>query len=159
MAVQSPRWGGGRWFLWSASLFVLVAIAGALVIEWGLRQMQPMLRRKVVETLSARFHSPVELDRLDVSMRKGVLVSGGGLRILYLAGPTKPDARPNALPMVIVDNFEFSTGWRELLKPTTRLVTVKVNGLRVDIPPKGSRGELDNPKRRGQSALGIVVDR
>src|SRR5271156_7075666 len=161
MAVQSPRWWRGRWFLWSASLFVLVAIAGALVIEWGLRQLQPMLRKKVVETLSARFHSPVELDRLELSMSKGVIVRGGGLRILYLAGPTKPDARPNAPPMLVVDSFEFGTGWRELLRPTTRVVMVKVQGLQVNIPPKELRGSAtpDDPKRKGQPVLGLAVDR
>ena len=152
-------WWRRRWVMWTGAAFVLVGIAGALLVAWGLRQIQPMLRKKVVETLSARFNSPVELDRLSLSMTKDVIVSGGGLRILYLAGPTKPDARPNAPPMLIVDNFEFRTGWRELLKPTTRLVTVKVNGLRVDIPPKGQRGDEDNPKRKGQPVLGIVVDR
>jgi hypothetical protein len=158
-AAEHRQWWRRRWVMWTGAAFVVVAIAGALLVAWGLRQIQPMLRKKVVETLSARFNSPVELDRLSLSMTKDVIVSGGGLRILYLAGPTKPDARPNAPPMLIVDNFEFRTGWRELLKPTTRLVTVKVNGLRVDIPPKGQRGGQDDPKRRGQSALGIVVDR
>src|SRR5271154_5930953 len=99
--AQRPRWWRRRWFMWTVAGFLLVAIAGALVVRWGLRQMQPMLRRKVVETLSARFHSPVELDRLEVSMRKGVIVTGGGVRILYLAGPTKTGVRPNAPPMVV----------------------------------------------------------
>jgi hypothetical protein len=126
-----------------------------------------MLRRKVVETLAARFHSPVELDRLSLSMSKGVMMTGGGLRILYLAGRTKlgaqPDARPNAPPMLRVESFEFSTGWRELLRPTTRVVSVKVRGLQVNVPPddrKEERGAAmpDDPKRRGQPRLGIAVD-
>jgi AsmA-like C-terminal region len=114
----------------------------------------------VVETLAARFHSPVELDRLSLSMSRGVMVTGGGLRILYLAGPTKPDARPNAPPMLTVESFEFSTGWRELLRPTTRVVSVKVRGLQVNVPPKGERGAAmpDDAKRRGQPRLGIAVD-
>ncbi len=130
------------------------------MIEWGLRQLQPRLRQKVVETLSARFHSPVELDRLQVSMRKGILVTGGGLRILYLAGPTKPDARPNAPPMLVVDHFEFSTGWRELLRPTTRVVSVKVRGLEVRIPPKGEGGEAEpeDSKNKKQPEIGLAVD-
>jgi hypothetical protein len=154
------RWWRRRWVLWASAAFVLVGIAGALAVEWGLSQMQPLWRKKVVETLSARFHSPVELDRLELSMNRDIIVTGGGLRILYLAGPTKPDARPNAPPMVVVDHFEFRTGWRELLQPTTRLVTVKVQGLQLNIPPKEERGQAaDDPKRKGQPALGIVVDR
>ena len=91
---ERRRWWRRRWVMWTGMAFLGVAIAGALLVAWGLRQIQPMLRKKVVETLSARFNSPVELDRLSLSMTKGIIVSGGGLRILYLAGPTKPDARP-----------------------------------------------------------------
>jgi AsmA-like C-terminal region len=158
---QRRRWWRRRWFAWVCGIFVVIGIAGALAVEWGLRQMQPLMRRKVVETLSARFHSPVELDRLSLSMARGVVVTGGGLRILYLAGPTKPDVNPHAPPMLTVESFEFETGWRELLRPTTRLLTVKVHGLQLNIPPKGERGEAmpDDPKKRGQSKLGIVVDR
>jgi hypothetical protein len=159
--MQRTRWWRRRWFLVTVATFVVVAVAGSLLVMWGLRQVQPMLRKKVVETLSARFHSPVELDRLSLSMSRGVVVTGGGLRILYLAGPTKPDARPNAPPMLVVDSFEFGTGWRELLRPTTRVVSVKVHGLQVKIPPKEERGAAmpDDPKRKGQPALGIAVDR
>jgi AsmA-like C-terminal region len=158
---KRPGWWRRRWFLVTVSVFLVVAIAGALAVRWGLQQMEPMLRKKVVETLSARFHSPVELDRLSVTMRNGVMVTGGGLRILYLAGPTKPDAQPNAPPMLVVDNFEFGTGWRELLRPTTRVVSVKVQGLQVNIPPKEERGAAmpDDPKRKGQPVLGLAVDR
>jgi hypothetical protein len=157
---QRPPWWRRRWIVWTAVGIVVLAIAGVFGVEWGMRQIQPMLRRKVVETLSARFNSPVELDRLSLSMSKGVMVTGGGLRILYLAGPTKPDARPNAPPMLTVDSFEFGTGWRELLRPTTRVVSVKVRGLQVNVPPKGERGVAmpDDPKRRGQPKLGIAVD-
>jgi hypothetical protein len=143
------------------AVFLLLAVVGAVTAEWGLRQMEPTMRKRVVETLSARFHSPVQLDRLSMSLNRNVVVSGGGLRILYLAGPTKPDARPNAPPMLTVESFEFRTGWRELLRPTTRLVTVKVRGLQLNIPPKqeGAAAGPDDPKRRGQSKLGIAVDR
>ena len=57
-------------------------------------------------------------------------------------------------------SFEFSTGWRELLRPTTRVVSVKVQGLQVNIPPKEERGEAmpDDPKQKGQPVIGIAVD-
>jgi hypothetical protein len=158
--MQRPPWWRRRWFALTVAVIAGAAIVAVFGLEWGMRQIQPMLRRKVVETLSARFHSPVELDRLSLSMSRGVMVTGGGLRILYLAGPTKPDARPNAPPMLTVESFEFRTGWRELLRPTTRVVSVKVRGLQVNIPPKEARGAAmpDDPKRRGQPKLGIAVD-
>jgi hypothetical protein len=158
--MERPPWWRRRWFAWTVAVIVGVAMVAVFGVAWGMRQIEPMLRRKVVETLSARFHSPVELDRLSLSMSRGVMVTGGGLRILYLAGPTKPDARPNAPPMLTVDSFEFVTGWRELLRPTTRVVSVKVRGLQVRIPPKEERGVAmpDDPKRRGQPKLGIAVD-
>ena len=156
-----PRWWRRRWVWWVGAVFVLVAVVGAVAVEWALRQMEPLMRKKVVETLSARFHSPVELDRLSMSVNRNVVVSGGGLRIRYLARPTKPDASPQAPPMLTVESFEFRTGWRELLRPTTRLVVVKVRGLQVNVPPKEERGAAgpDDPKRRGQPKLGILVDR
>jgi hypothetical protein len=144
----------------AAAVIVAATISAGFGVSGVLREIEPMLRQKVVETLSAQFHSPVELDRLEMSMRKGVLVTGGGLRILYLAGPTKPDARPNAPPMLTVESFEFQTGWRELLKPKTRVDSVKVRGLRLNVPPKQERGAAmpADPKRSGQPRLGIVVD-
>ena len=154
---QCKRWWQRRWIAWMGAGFVVLVIAGAVAVKWAMRQMQPLMRKKVVETLSARFHSPVELDRLSLTMSKGVVVvTGGGLRILYLAGPTKPDARPNAPPMLMVESFEFRTGWRELLRPTTRVVSVKVQGMQLNIPPKEERGAAmpDDPKRKGQSLAG-----
>ena len=158
---QRKKWWQRRWIAWMGAVFVVLVIAGGVTVKWAMQQMEPLMRKKVVETLSARFHSPVELDRLSLTMRKGVVVvTGGGLRILYLAGPTKPDARPNAPPMLTVESFEFRTGWRELVRPTTRVVSVKVQGMQLNIPPKEERGAAmpDDPKRKGQSLLGIAVD-
>src|SRR5207237_2040820 len=134
--VKLPPWWRRRWVAFTAAIIVAATVAAGFGVRRVMREIQPMLRRKVVDTLAARFHSPVELDRLSLSMRNGLVVTGGGLRIFYLTGPTEPDARPNAPPMLSVDDFEFDTGWRELLKPTTRVVLVKVRGLKVNIPTK-----------------------
>jgi hypothetical protein len=140
-------------------LLIVLVIAG----EYIARNAEPMLRRRVVANLEDRFHSPVELDTLHLSLLHGLQVSGGGLRILYLAGPDRPDAHPqNAQPMISVRNFEFRTGLRQLFEPTMRVVTVYVQGMQLNIPPKGERGPLipkGDPKRRGQPRIGLVVDK
>jgi hypothetical protein len=159
--LQSRRPGRSRWLLWVCAIVLVLVIAGALTVEWGMRQLQPMMRRKVVETLSIRFHSPVELDNLSLSMTKDIVVTGSGLRILYLAGPTEPNARPNAPPMLTVRSFEFRTELRELLRPTTRVLAVKVDGLQVNIPPSRERGVhgSDDSRKAKQPAMGLLVDR
>jgi AsmA-like C-terminal region len=144
---------------WICATLLLIVVAGALMANWALKNAEPMLRRRVVQTLSARFNSPVELDSLHIAFKNGVLVTGSGLRILYLAGPTKPDANPGAPPMLTVENFDFTTGLRELLRPTTRVVAVNVQGMQIRIPPRPKQASPDNPKRRGQPRWGIAVDK
>lgn len=121
-----------------------------------------MIRARVVESLSARFHSPVELDSLHLDASDGVKVTGNGLRILYLAGPAVPDANKVApLPMLSIDSFEFHTEFKELFKPTTRILAVFVRGLKLDIPPRQPRGanQKDNPRLARQPKISIVVDK
>ena len=50
-----------------------------MVGEVVLRRAAPILKGRVIETLSTRFNSRVELDDLDVSLIKGLAVSGKGL--------------------------------------------------------------------------------
>lgn len=147
-----------RWFFWTGGTLALLLIAAGSAIAWMIRNAEPILRRRVVETLSARFNSPVELDSLKLAYSKDFLVTGTGLRIRYIAGPERPDVNPSASPMLIVPSFEFTTSWRELLRPTSRVLTVHVQGMQIDIPPRAP-GQPDNPKRRGQPRWGIAVDK
>jgi hypothetical protein len=144
---------------------LVALVAGVGVAGYGVRNAEPILRRRVIASLEGRFHSPVELDALHISLAKGLEVSGSGLRIRYLAGPSEPDVQPRgAAPMLSVESFEFRTGLRQLFEPTLRVVEVHVQGMRLDIPPKQERGAMfgkdkDNPKRKGQPRLGVLVDR
>jgi hypothetical protein len=139
-------------------LVVLLAVG-----EYVAHNAEPMLRRRVIANLEERFHSPVELDALHLSLLHGLQVSGSGLRILYLAGPERPDAHPeNAQPMISVNSFQFRSGVRELFEPTMRVVTVYVQGMTLNIPPKQEGRPLiqkDDPKRKGQPRIGLVVDK
>jgi len=131
-------------------LLVALAIAG----EYIVRHAGPLLRSSVVATLAARFHSPVELDSLEISMVKGLEVHGSGLRILYLAGPTKPDIVQQrggaAPPMLSVKSFTFRTTLSDLLHLRANLARVDVDGMELHIPPHGA-GEIEQaetPKAR-----------
>jgi hypothetical protein len=141
-----------RWLLWLAGAVPLVVAVVLLVVVGKYRYYRAhadtILRNRVVSSLSERFNSPVTLDSLHLDTSNGVHVTGTGLKILYLAGPTRPDADPTSPPpMVSVDRFEFQTDFKELLKPTSHILTVFVSGLRLDIPPH----QADSPRRQHRS--------
>jgi hypothetical protein len=161
---SAPRRRGiPRLLAWVGGSALVLLAAGGAVAEYVLHHAEPILRRRLIASLEERFHSPVELDELHISLLRGLQVSGNGLRIMYLAGPSQPDAQPQgAAPMLSVKNFEFRTGIRQLFEPTMRVVTVYVQGMQLRIPPKQERGPLlpkDDPKRRGQPRVGVVIDK
>jgi len=158
------------WRRWWVVLISLLVIAGATtgIAFWAKYQYlrshaDQILRDRVVASLSARFNSPVELDQFHLDIGPTIHVTGGGLRILYLAGPTKPDANPNnPAPMISIDHFEFQTDFKALLEPTTRIVTVNVSGLDLHVPPHGMGHiprKLDNPKPQKQPKISLVFDK
>ncbi len=132
----------------AAGVLVATVVLVAVGAEYGLRHAEPMLRASVVETLAGRFHSPVELDSLHVSLVRGIEVEGKGLRVLYLAGPTRPEieqveARRDGRPlpaMLSVKRFLFHLSLEDLKRMDTRIARVEVEGAEVHIPPHSMGG-------------------
>jgi hypothetical protein len=155
------RWWRSSWIARSGIVIFAILLVIIVALTVFAHRAEPMLRARVIRNLSERFHSPVELDELHLSLFSGFRIEGRGLRILYIAGPTKPDAQPGAPPMLSIRSFQFRSGFRELLEPTLRVVTVKVQGAELHIPPREERGPLmpDDPKRRGEPREGILVDK
>ena len=150
-----------RWAEWTGGVFLLLVVATGVVLEYVILNAEPILRRRVIASLQARFNSPVELDALHISVFKGLQVTGEGLRILRIAGPEQPDAQPQgAPPMLTIRNFQFRAGLRELFEPTMRIGVVQVDGLELHIPPKQNRGPLmARDKAKKQPKITMLVDK
>ncbi len=141
-------WG---WIAVSALLAVIV-LAG--IAEVLLHRAQPIIKGRVIETLSTRFNSKVELDQLDVSVLQGLEVSGDGLRIfppddVVAAGATKP--------LISLAHFSFHAAWTGLFIKPMHVGTVNVSGLAISIPPREMRQQAKGPKRK-LGKIKIVVD-
>jgi hypothetical protein len=146
------------------ALLVITAIAAGGIwaaYRYLRANADALLRNRVVASLQARFNSPVTLDYLHIEMRDGLHVTGRGLKILYLAGPGRPDADPtDPPPMVSIDTFEFQTDFKALLEPTTRIFTVFVRGMQLDIPPHPHiPPPPDDPRLKRQPKISFVVDK
>jgi len=138
-SIVSGSRRSSRWKL--VGIILLVTVAGlAVVAQIVIKRAQPILRARVIETLSNRFQSKVDLATLDVSVINGLEVSGTGLKIYG-----KTDANPYApgfQPLISLDEFHFYAGIRNLFRPAVHVDTVYVKGMELNIPPKQTRQEL-----------------
>jgi hypothetical protein len=142
---------------WAWILFILFLVAAGFGIagEILIKRANPILKGRVIETLSARFDAKVELDSLNVSLIKGLEVSGRGLRIfapddLVAAGATQP--------IIAVQQFSFHASLRGLFIKPTRVGTVYVSGLEIHIPPRQIRDAAGVSTHRHSGKMKIAVD-
>jgi hypothetical protein len=144
-----------RVWVWVFASLLLAVVVLAVIGEVMVSRAVPILKGRVIETLSTRFNSRVELDGFDVSVVKGLEVSGNGLRIfpedeVVAAGATEP--------LIALGHFSFHVNLAGLFLKPMHVGTVHVSGMAIQIPPKEMRAEA--PK--GQRHIGkikIVVDR
>jgi hypothetical protein len=161
---RKPRWWRRTWF--KVVVVVAIVCVGAFLFaaEYMIHHAEPILRARVVETLSAHFHAPVQLDRLDISLIKavelaatGLEVEGSGLRIPYIGDTDQQQTDQNA-PMVYVKHFAFRTRVKGLMHQPTRIAEVDVDGMELHIPPGQMRKQILGPRdQRHGPKVSLVV--
>jgi len=145
--------------LWVQSLAAVLAVAVVcltVAATYIARHADPILRRSVVESLEAKFHSPVELDELHISMLSGVEVQGRGLRILSLTGSAQSGIAPDATPMLSVNRFRFRTSLHDLVLLRAHISRVEVDGMELHVPPdrRGLMPKSNDDKPHIQLSIG-----
>jgi hypothetical protein len=148
------RFGWLKWVGMAVSLGLLV-FGGAT--WWLARHAEPLMRQRIIDTLSAHFQSPVELDEFHVTVAKGLGVEGKGLRIMYLTEVNAQGQRREE-PMLAVDEFYFRTTLANLRKSPMHVGEVHVTGLHLRKPPKEDR-KITPPEPKKPPKESIVVDR
>ena len=139
---------------WIAVSLLIAVIVVATIGEVMAHRAVPILKGRVIETLSTRFNSRVEMDGFEVSLVKGLEVSGSGLRIfpedeVVAAGATEP--------LIALGHFSFHANWTGLFAKPMHVGTVHVTGTAIQIPPREMRAQA--PKgRRHLGHIRIVVD-
>jgi uncharacterized protein involved in outer membrane biogenesis len=131
----------------------LVVIAVVALIVTGIHLSNPYLHRKVVEMLSAKFHSDVELKEFHVYLFPGARIEGTGLVLRH-------EGRTDVPPLISIGEFSAEAGILGLLGKPWKIRQVKLKGLVIQIPPKAERGKQDWSKVRNAPVLigEIVLD-
>ena len=107
---------------------------------------EPMLRTRVIETLTTRFHGRVELGEIHVWIKHGIHVWGKGLKIYGVGDPNPWQA--GVQPLLSVSQFSFETALANLFRDPMRVDTIFVHGLTMNIPPPGERKEIGTLRQR-----------
>ena len=132
-------------------MVVLVVIAELMIHRAG-----PILRRRFTEILSSLFNSRVELDSQNVSVLRGLEVSGDRLRIyppdiVVAAGATQP--------LIALEHFSFHSGLMGLFVEPMHVGVVQATGLQINIPPREMRGQASEQPGKGTGKIKILVDK
>jgi hypothetical protein len=119
-----------------------------------LHRAEPILKGRVIETLSTRFDSQVEMAEFHVSVLKGLEVSGDGLRIYP---PDDVMAAGAKNPLIELGHFSFHADVRGLFLKPMHVGTVHVSRMAIHIPPREVRTQVPKTDRR-IGKIKIVVD-
>jgi len=150
-----PHQGKSRIWKWISISLLLAVIVVATIVEIMVYRSGPILKGRIVETLSTRFDSRVEMDEFDVSVVRGFEVSGSGLRIY---APDDVVAAGAKDPLISLSHFSFHVNLAGLFIKPMHVGTVKVNGMAISIPPREIRNQ-GGPSNRHIGKIKIVVDR
>jgi hypothetical protein len=143
-----------RIWKWIGISFLFAVIVITTIAEIVLHRATPILKGRVIETLSTRFESKVELDTLDVSILHGLQVTGGGLRIYP---PDDVIAAGAADPLIAVKHFDFRAGVMGLFLKPMHVDSVYVRGLDIHIPPKEYRQQAAQKSKKHHGKIKITV--
>jgi hypothetical protein len=143
-------------WVWVGVALTAVVLALAVAMDVMIHRAVPILKGRIIETLSARFNGRVELDGVDVSVLPGLEVSGDRLRIyppddVVAAGATQP--------LIALDHFSFHAGLSGLLVEPMHVGLVQVSGLLIHIPPREIRRQASEKPRKRGGKIKILVDR
>ncbi len=148
-----PRHGRSSRRRWVAAVLIVVLSAIAIAIKVLGSHAEPIMRKRVIETLSACFNSRVELDGFHVAVSDGLQVSGEGLRVFRAVSETEHES----VPLLAIKAFRFSSSVWALLESPMRVRRVYLEGLQVGIPPKGERQRFRLAGREA-GKIRMVVD-
>jgi hypothetical protein len=144
--------------LWkSIGIVALISLSLVLVaVRYVIDHAEPILRSRVIQTLSSRFDSKVELAGFQVSLLHGIEVTGSGLEIY---GSKDPNVyQPGIQPLIEIREFRFQTALRSLFRSPMHVDTVYVKGMVLNVPPKQSRQELTGMGSKARR-ITIFVDK
>ena len=123
--------GRRKWpYILAVCVIALLAFAALLAVR--ARDIKERTRLWVVEELTRRFESHVELKSIDVQVWPTAGVIGRGLAI-------QNRNRPDIEPLIKIEKFTFNTGLLGILRAPRHISRIYLTNMVITIPPKEDR--------------------
>lgn len=135
----------------AAVVLTLIALTVAAV-EYARLRVEPILRARVVQSLSSRFDSQVQLGEFHVTFGGGFGVEGKNLSL-------RSNLYPNLPPQMQIEKFSFHAPLMDLFRSPMHVGDVELHGLVIKIPPKGERTVMTTSEKKHKGKIKIVIGR
>jgi len=140
-------------------LAALLGVSAAAILTFALSIpiRSETLKARVIALLTDELESEVTIEALEGRLFPRVAVSGRGVVI-------RQKGRTDVPPLIAIDRFEIRGSLRELLNMPRHVAEVRLQGLKVHIPPGDEAGTAAHEKRQPSQAGGarlqhVVIDR
>ena len=138
-----------KWLVSGVLVFAAI-LAGVLISASILaRRVEPSIRKEAIEYLRERFDSEVELANLQIHVPPGLplrLLFGGGRGSLAQVEGShlvlRHRGRTDVPPLFAIERFQFDVDIGALIDNPKTVSRVTLDGLEIQIPPKGERPNL-----------------
>jgi hypothetical protein len=160
-----------KWLISGSVVFAIAA--GGLFIAASIlaRRVEPYIREQAIQYLRDRFDSDVELARLQVHVPPDLplllLFHGGRGTLAQVDGTDlslRLHGRGDVPPIFALKHFSFEVDLGALLDTPKTVNSVTLDGLEIQIPPKGDRPSIGSqevpkeaPEARSESS-GVVIE-
>jgi hypothetical protein len=149
----------------------IAALAGSLALYIAASAMKkrfdPYIRQQVREYLEKRFDSEVEIGELRIQLpeisslrllltrRRGAFASISGESIVL-----RHKGRRDVPPLFLIHSIRFNVDLSTLFNHPNTVMNITMDGMEINIPPKGSRMKFDIPPGADDNSWvkGIVID-
>jgi hypothetical protein len=140
---------------WVGISLLIIVVAVVIVGKVMVHRAGSRLQARITETLSTQFNSRVELGSLDVSVLRGLEVSGKRLTIYP---PDSEVAAGASQPLIAIEHFSFHSGLIGLFMKPMHVRAVQVSSLQINIPPHEMRRQVPEKTKKDEGKFQIVVD-
>lgn len=155
-----------NWIVAAGLVAVAIAVGVVLAARILSARIEPYARQAVVNYLSQRFDSDVELRALHIRVSESsplrlALTRGRGAwaRIDGEGLALRMKNRPETVPLFVVQNFRCEVSVESLLHPPVQVSQVFVEGMEIQIPPREERPPVSasDGSQGGGSSPGVRI--